>query len=76
MPASVVPVIYDHSSKQVLRWYILDDESQLLDPAFNPANNSEAVLRILTETYRTFGLTAEGLPALSDLQNYVNANAP
>lgn len=76
MAVHVVPVIYDHTSKKVLRWYLLDFESQLLDPAFNPANISEKMLRVPLQIYKTFGRSPGGHAALPDIQNYVNANAP
>lgn len=82
MAASVVPIIYDHTSKKVLRWAVLDFDSQLSDPAFKPANINERMLRIPMQIYKMFGhsgvVVSNGapVPALTDIQNYVNANAP
>lgn len=71
-----VPVIYDHTTKKVLRWFLLDYEHQRKDPAFNPSNLNEKLLNIPMSIYKTFGHTSSGLPSYIDIQNYVNANAP
>lgn len=76
MAASAVPVIYDHASKKVLRWAVLDFERQLSDRAFGAQNPSERVLRIPTQIYKMFGQSGSGFPALNDIQSYVNGNAP
>lgn len=75
MAVTVVPVIYDHLTKKALRWYLLDFASQLSDPAFNPKNHSEGMLYVPMTTYKMFG-HINGVPALTDIQNYVIANAP
>lgn len=76
MHPTVVPVIYDHNTKQVIRWYLLDFESQRTDPAFNPTHPNEKLLNIPLSLYKTFGKTSTGLPSYIDLQNYVQANTP
>ena len=76
MVASVIPVIYDSNSKQVLRWYILDFDNQLSDPAFLPAEVNEKIAYIRMATYETFGKSDTGFPALTDLQDYINRNVP
>lgn len=70
---SVVPVIFDLATKRVLRWYVLDFESQLSDPAFNP-QAGEGVVYIPVEIYREFGKSEHGYPALDDIQAYIEAN--
>jgi hypothetical protein len=74
--ASIVPVIYDSMTKQVLRWFSLDFDSQLSDPAFGPANPNEKVFNIPLVAYLNFGRNGSGIPALIEIQNYINANAP
>lgn len=76
MAISVVPVIYDSLTKQVLRWYLLDFESQLADPAFRPASPNESYISIPMDIYRTFGTSQQGFPSVDDLQEYVVRNAP
>jgi O-glycosyl hydrolase len=71
--ASFVPVIYDKETKRVLRWATLDYDRQLSDPAFNPADESEAVLRIPAHTYANFGRWQRDIPLLNQLQAYVKA---
>lgn len=73
MPISVVPVIYDQTTGQVLRWFLLDNDSQLNDLAFSP-NPGENILNIPFDVYQTFGSSSEGFPALQDIQAYVNAS--
>jgi hypothetical protein len=73
---SVIPVIYDRATKQIKRWYKLDFESQLADPAFQPADASEAMLKIPSGTYDILPEFTNGLPALDVLQAYINVNAP
>lgn len=79
MPASVVPVIYDHITRKVMRWYVLDHEGQLKDHAFGPQSIGERVLKIPMPVYRSFGkvpVSGNIVPALAALQNYVDAHAP
>lgn len=73
---TTVPIIYDLSSKQILRWYILDSNKQLLDPAFNPQNPGEGILRVDISIYRALAGMDPALPLLHKLQDYVNGNAP
>ena len=75
MAISVVPVIYDRATKQVLRWYILDSESQRSDPAFNPHFN-EGKLDIFADIFNSFGKSPNGTHALQDIQSYIKQHAP
>ena len=76
MAIGVVPVIYDHASKQILRWYLLDYDYQLNDAAFKPQNNSEKVIRIPLSIYQILAGMDASKPLLHKLQDYVMANAP
>ena len=77
MSASVVPVIYDHTTKKVLRWAILDHESQLRDPAFGPQHLSERVLKVPAQIFKSFRTDpGTGIHVLHQVQDYVKANAP
>ncbi len=66
MAASVVPVIYDLTSKKLLRWFILDFESQLTDPAWSP-QLGEGVILVPVDVYNVF-------VSPNDLQTYVTTN--
>src|ERR1041385_172565 len=72
----VVPVIYNHASKKILRWYVLDREDQLNDPAFKPQNNSEKIIRIPLPIYKILAGGDARKPLLHKLQEYINGNAP
>jgi hypothetical protein len=72
----VVPVIYDHASKQILRWYLLDYDYQLNDAAFKPQNNSEKIIRIPLPIYQILAGGDASKPLLHKLQDYVNGNVP
>ena len=76
MAIGVVPVIYDHASKQILRWYLLDHDYQLNDAAFKPQGNSERVVRIPLPIYQILAGGDASRPLLHKLQDYVMANAP
>jgi hypothetical protein len=72
----VVPVIYDHASKQILRWYLLDHVRQLNDSAFKPANNGERVHFISFQLYKALAGNDSSRPLLNKLQDYITGNAP
>jgi hypothetical protein len=72
----VVPVIYDHATKKILRWYLLDFNYQLTDSAFGPQKISERVLRVPFQIYRIIAGGDATRPLLYKLQDYVNATAP
>ncbi len=76
MSIHVVPVIYDHASKQILRWYLLDHVRQLNDEAFKPANSGERVHFISFQLYKALAGNDPAGPLLYKLQDYINGNAP
>jgi hypothetical protein len=76
VPIGIVPVIYDHTSKKILRWYLLDHDYQLNDAAFKPHNSGERLLRITLPIYQTLAGMDASKPLLHKLQDYVTANAP
>jgi hypothetical protein len=71
----VVPIIYDHTSKKILRWYLLDHDYQLNDAAFKPQNNGERLIRCSLTLYQILAGGDASLPLLHKLQDYVNGNA-
>lgn len=76
MAVVTVPVIYDRISKKILRWYILDFDRQLADPAFNPQNPSEGIFKIPMTTYKMLAGADPAKPLLNKLQDHVSGNAP
>ncbi len=73
MSVQVVPIIYNHLTKQILRWYLLDYDGQLNDPAFKPQNKEEKILYISLASYKI--LVGMDRPLLYKLQDYVIGNA-
>ncbi len=76
MAIHVVPIIYNHTSKKILRWYVLDHAHQLNDPAFNPADLNERRFLIPLQLYQMLAGNDPSQPMLYKLQDYVNSNAP
>lgn len=75
MPVQVVPVIYDRASKIILRWYILDHDGQLTDPAFGAQGDAEAVMMVSLAKYRSLAGADPAKPLLHKLQEHVSAAA-
>jgi hypothetical protein len=71
-----VPVIYDYTTKKILRWYVLDFDYQLNDGAFQPQNLNERAIRIPLPIYQILAGGDPTLPLLHKLQEFVNGVAP
>lgn len=75
MTVQIVPVIYDHTTKKILRWYLLDFDRQLADAAFKPRDKSERMLKVPLQLYKALAGADPHRPLLHKLQDYVNGNA-
>jgi hypothetical protein len=74
MPASVVPIIYRRTDKAILRWYVLDHDGQLIDPAFLPQADDEDFLYVRHAAYRKLVGADPSRPLLHKLQEHVEAH--
>jgi hypothetical protein len=73
---NVVPVIYDHTTKKILRWYLLDYDYQLNDLAYKPTNLNEREFKLPIQLYRILVGMDDSKPLLHKLQAYINSSAP